>query len=67
MSQKPGKRVALVCDCCGREKVGEVVDGKLIIKARRHGKTHIFSESLDRLQATIKIRASEGGLRVTEG
>lgn len=65
MSRAAGKRVALVCDCCGREKVGEVVDGKLVIKARRHGKTHIFSEPLDKLLESVKVTPSQGALNVT--
>lgn len=67
MSLVPGARFALRCDCCGTETVGEVVDGKLVIKARRHGKTHIFSEQLDRLLASVeKGTTSKGAIRVAE-
>ena len=41
MSAKDGKGEAVYCDDCGREKMAEIRDGKLIIMDRRHGKRHI--------------------------
>ena len=31
----------IYCDCCGREKVAEIKEDKVIIKVRRHGDTHV--------------------------
>jgi len=60
-------RTALKCDCCGSQTVAEVVDGKLVIRVRRHGKTHIFSERLDRLAASLEKGAiKQGVLRVAD-
>lgn len=32
---------AIYCDDCGREKMAELRDGKLIIADRRHGRRHV--------------------------
>jgi len=32
---------SIYCDCCGREKLAEIRDNKLVIMDRRHGKRHI--------------------------
>ena len=29
-----------MCDCCGKEVLGEVVNGKLVIKKRSNRQTH---------------------------
>ena len=34
-------RKSIYCDDCGREKLAEIRNGKLIIMDRRHGKRHI--------------------------
>ena len=34
-------RVPIYCDDCGREKLAEVRDGKLVIADRRHGQRHV--------------------------
>lgn len=31
----------IYCDCCGFEKMAEIVGDKLIIKDRRHGEKHV--------------------------
>lgn len=60
-------RLALKCDCCGRQTLAEVVEGKLVIKARRHGKTHIFSEAVDRLALSVqKGDVNRGSIHVTD-
>ena len=41
MSAEYERREAVYCDDCGREKMAEIRDGKLIIMDRRHGKRHI--------------------------
>ena len=32
--------VSVFCACCGREKLAEIKDGKVIIYDRRHGQNH---------------------------
>ena len=32
---------AVYCDDCGREKMAEVRDGKIVIMDRRHGRRHV--------------------------
>ena len=32
---------SIYCDDCGREKMAEIRDGKIVIKDRRHGKRHV--------------------------
>ncbi len=44
-------RREIFCDCCGREKLGEIRDGKLVIMDRRHGRKHIAVIALNELQA----------------
>jgi hypothetical protein len=34
-------RREIFCDCCGREKLGEIRGDKLVIMDRRHGRKHI--------------------------
>lgn len=44
----------IYCDCCGTEKLAQVVGGTLVIKDRRHGDKHVavipFSDLLDILK-----------------
>lgn len=44
----------IYCDCCGTEKLAQVVGDNLVIKDRRHGEKHVavikLSEILDILQ-----------------
>lgn len=44
------------CDCCGTEKLAQVVGDNLVIKDRRHGEKHIavvkIADILDILQKT---------------
>ena len=32
---------AIYCDDCGQEKMAEIIDGKLVISDRRHGRQHV--------------------------
>ena len=32
---------SIYCDDCGREKMAEVRDGKIVIVDRRHGRRHV--------------------------
>ena len=44
----------IYCDCCGTEKLAQVVGDSLVIKDRRHGEKHVvvlkISDLLDILQ-----------------
>jgi len=44
----------IYCDCCGTEKLAQVVGDNLVIKDRRHGEKHVavlkISDLLDILQ-----------------
>ena len=39
----------LYCDCCGKEKLAEIRDGKLIIFDTRHGQRHFVVIKIDYL------------------
>lgn len=45
------------CDCCGTELMAKIVGDNLVIKDRRHGKTHIaivpLKELLDKAGFTV--------------
>ena len=47
----------IFCDCCGREKLGEIRGDRLVIMDRRHGKKHIAVIALSDLQAVKKESA----------
>ncbi len=40
---------SIYCDDCGREKMAEVRDGKIVIVDRRHGRRHVAVIPLGRL------------------
>ena len=40
MTQQETRRKFIMCDCCGKEVLGEVVNGKLVIKKRSNRQTH---------------------------
>ena len=40
-TRKPKRKQAIYCDDCGREKMAEIRDGKLVIMDRRHGRRHV--------------------------
>lgn len=37
------------CDCCGTQKMAEIVGGSLVIKDRRHGSRHVAVISVQTL------------------
>ena len=45
-------RSPIYCDDCGREKMAEVRDGKLVIIDRRHGRRHVAVVPLGDLRST---------------
>ena len=40
---------AIYCDDCGREKMAEIRDGKLVITDRRHGRLHVAVVDVSRM------------------
>ncbi len=48
------------CDCCGTETLCVIHDGKLVIKDRRHGKSHIAVLTCQDIIKAIKEGAREG-------
>ena len=40
---------AIYCDDCGKEKMAELRDGKLVIIDRRHGRRHVAAIPLSAL------------------
>jgi hypothetical protein len=42
------------CDCCGTEKLAEVVGDNLVIKDRRHGEKHVVSIPVEALLDKFK-------------
>lgn len=53
----------IYCDCCGTEKLAQVVGGNLVIKDRRHGEKHVAVISiavlLDILQNSVNNSPTE--------
>jgi len=42
----------IYCDCCGSEKLAQVVGDSLVIKDRRHGQKHV---AIIKVQALLDI------------
>lgn len=46
----------IYCDCCGSEKLAEIIGENLVIKDRRHGQKHIavvpIRQLIDKLDGT---------------
>lgn len=56
---RPGG-IEVFCDCCGKEKLGELREGSLLLKAKRHGQEHAVKISVDTLAYFVGIlRLSE--------
>ena len=53
-------RYSLYCDDCGREKMAEMRDGKLVITDRRHGHRHVAVIPLAELQALLRRNQAAG-------
>ena len=45
------------CDCCGTEKLAQVVGDNLVIKDRRHGEKHVV---VIRIQDMLDILSKKG-------
>ena len=46
----------IYCDCCGTEKMAEIVGDNLIIKDRRHGVKHVAVIPISDLLDILKSR-----------
>ena len=44
----------IYCDCCGTEKLAEIVGDNLVIKDRRHGAKHVAVVSISDLLDILK-------------
>jgi hypothetical protein len=59
------------CDCCGSEKLAQVVGDNLVIKDRRHGEKHVavipISSLLDILKKTNHTKSKDQVVEATKG
>ena len=46
----------IYCDCCGTEKLAQVVGDNLVIKDRRHGEKHVAVIPISALLDILKTR-----------
>ena len=46
----------IYCDCCGTEKLAEIVGDNLVIKDRRHGAKHVAVVPISGLLDILKKR-----------
>ena len=47
----------IYCDCCGTEKLAQVVGDNLVIKDRRHGEKHVAVVPISALLDILKNRS----------
>lgn len=59
MTNRQTPATAIYCDDCGKEKMAELRDGKLIIIDRRHGRRHVASLPLSELGRLAEKDAKE--------
>ena len=52
---------AIYCDDCGREKMAELRDGKLVIADRRHGRRHVAALPLSGLKRLAEKEENGNG------
>ena len=55
-------RHSIYCDDCGREKLAEVRDGKLVIADRRHGRRHVAVIPIEPLGLAVRDGPAPGFL-----
>ncbi len=46
----------IYCDCCGTEKLAQIVGGNLVIKDRRHGEKHVAIIPISALLDILETR-----------
>jgi len=44
----------IMCDCCGKEQLAEIKDGKLIIFTKRHGQRHFVTIDICAILSVIE-------------
>ena len=54
------ERRYIYCDDCGREKLAEVRDGKLVIADRRHGRRHVAVIPIETTMLALPGRLNGG-------
>ena len=50
----------VMCDCCGKEKLAEIRDGKIVIYDTRHGQRHFVVLNIKDLASSVLTTISEG-------
>ena len=50
----------IYCDCCGTQKLAQVVGDNLVIKDRRHGEKHVAVIPISSLFDIINSRGDNG-------
>ena len=59
MTTRQTPATAIYCDDCGKEKMAELRDGKLVIIDRRHGRRHVAALPLSALKRLAEKDAKE--------
>lgn len=52
---------SIYCDCCGTQKLAEIVGDNLVIKDRRHGEKHIAIIGIQLLLDILNINSDNMG------
>ena len=47
--------VPVMCDCCGKEKLAEIKEGKLVIYDTRHGQRHFVVLDIQKLAGSAIV------------
>lgn len=51
--------IPVMCDCCGKEKMAEIRDRKVVIYDTRHGQRHFVVLDIDKLAGSALINLTE--------
>ena len=57
----PENSEQIFCDDCGQEKMAEILDGKLVIVDRRHGRRHVAI--VDVIKIGDRVRSAKPHLK----
>ena len=52
------KVIPIMCDCCGKEKMAEIKDNKLIIFDTRHGQRHFVVLDLTNFKKCAMVKTT---------
>lgn len=55
MEDKPCIVIPIMCDDCGREKMAEIKDRKIVIYDTRHGQRHFVVLDIDKLAGSALV------------